>query len=205
MTFGDKYLPLIFWILVVALGTWGSWVIVTGHEKVVENIIPTSNEPVDEIPPAVVDQPILEEVSADGAVRWTLYLDQIVREEGSVMELATPRAIYRFRSGEVLEVTGRTGQYDEESGILNLSGDVTGTARKSEFEFEVDEMVWDSGKGLLTASGGVTITREGLEFTGTDLMLDMAEEFTKLTVTGGVNISSFGGFLDEMNGLEDAS
>lgn len=191
-------MPLIFWTLVISACTWGSWVFVSGQERIVEDSIQTNNELVDEIPPVIVDQPILEEVSLDGAVRWTLYLDRIIRAEGSVMELAKPRALYRFQSGEILEVTGQSGTYDEEAGILILSGGVTGTSRNSRLEFMTDELLWDSVQGLMTATGGVEITREGLLFHGQGLRLDFSEQFSRLVVSGGVEVMSNESFFEEI-------
>ncbi len=200
----DKIFPFVFWTAIIAIGTWASWVIVTNREDIPEEPESPVNEITDSIPPAIVDQPVLEEVSADGSVRWTLYLDRIVREEDSVMELAEPRALYRFESGEVLEVTGSTGTYDEEAHVLILSGDVNGTAREAEFEFTVDEMTWDGEAGMLVASGGVEIRRGGIVFNGFDLTLDMSEEFTKMEVGGGpsgVRITSTTEALEEIEGL----
>jgi len=148
------------------------------------------NEPVKEIPSAVVDQPVLEEMSADGTVRWTLYLDRITREEGAVMELDQPRALYRLQSGEVLDVTGEFGTYDEEAGVLTLSGGVHGAARQAAFGFVVDRMVWDSVQGLLTASGGVEIDRQGLRFSGEEFVLELGRGFARIEVTGGIEITT---------------
>ncbi|MCX6645724.1 MAG: LPS export ABC transporter periplasmic protein LptC [bacterium] len=196
--FIDKYLPFFFWAIVIAAATWGSWIVVTGYEKIPVETVPTDNELNGEIPPAVVDQPILEEVSADGAVRWTLYLDRIIRNEGSVMELSKPRVLYRFQSGEILEVVGETGTYDEDAGVLNISGGVTGTSRDSQLQFNTEEMIWDSVQGLMTATGGVEIMREGLQFTGEEFRLDMSEQFSRLTVSGGVNVTSNEAAISEL-------
>ena len=194
----DKYLPLIFWIILVVAASWASWAIVSGRESVPVPRNGPANEPVDEIPSAVVDQPVLEEVCADGSVRWTLYLDRIIREEGSVMELAKPRALYHFESGETLEVTGEAGTYDEEEGVLILSGGVTGQARVAQLGFSVDEMTWDSGRGMLTASGDVRIIRDGIEFRGDRLTLDLTGEFARIEVGGTVEITSSRGPLVDL-------
>lgn len=188
--FMDKYLPFLFWVIVIMAATWGSWLVVTGHEKIPVGNNHVENEVVDTIPPVVADQPILEEVSADGAVRWTLYLERIVRDDGPVMQLPKPRVLYRFRSGEILEVTGQGGTYDEDTGILNITGGVTGTSRVSNLTFRTESMIWDSERGLMTASGGVEITREGLQFTGEELQMDMSQEFSKIIISGGVDITS---------------
>jgi LPS export ABC transporter protein LptC len=185
----DKILPTIIWIAVLILATWAAWAIVTRREKIPDVVVQLSNV-TDEIPPAVVDQPILEEVSADGSVRWTLYLDKIIREEGSVTELSKPRALYRFQSGEVLEVTGDSGTYDEDTGLLILNGNVKGKARNADLSFTVDQMKWDSHQSILTASGNVQVRREGIFFKGKDLKLDLTHELTKLEVTGGVDITT---------------
>jgi len=204
--FIDKYFTLLLWPLVVVILTWASWVIVTGREEIPPQAIETNtNGQVTEIPPAIVDQPILEEVSADGAVRWTLYLDRIIREEGSVMELASPRALYRFESGEVLEVTGEAGTYDEEAGILDLGGNVEGHARLAQFEFYVERMVWDSNAVLLTASGGVEIRRGGILFNGEELVLNLADGFARMEVNGGVagvRVTSSTAELQNISGLD---
>ncbi|GAG39393.1 unnamed protein product, partial [marine sediment metagenome] len=70
-----ELIPFFFWTVVCALVTWGAWTIVTSREKIPETNGNNGNPRVDTIPPAVVDQPMFEEVAADGAVRWTLYLD----------------------------------------------------------------------------------------------------------------------------------
>jgi hypothetical protein len=186
----NRLLPSVLWPLVIVLATWGAWAVVTREEPIHRPGPARINEPIDKIPPAVVDQPVLEEVSADGTVRWTLYLDRITREEGSVMELAQPRALYRFQSGEALEVNARMGTYDEEAGILRLTGDVRGSARNTAFAFSVNQMTWDSVAGLLTASGGVEVTRDGIRLEGENLVLDLSQEFERIQVTGGVEITS---------------
>jgi LPS export ABC transporter protein LptC len=194
----DKYLPFFFWAIVIVAASWGCWLIVIGQEKIPVEMVPTENVLSGEIPPAVVDEPVLEEVSADGAVRWTLYLDQIIRTEGSVMELSKPRALYRFQSGEVLEVVGEAGTYNEDTGILNISGGVTGTSRDSQLQFKTEDMVWDSVQGLMTATGGVEVTREGLQFTGQEFRLDMSEQFNKLSITGGVSVTTNDAAISEL-------
>lgn len=198
----DRYLPSILWPIVLIVCTWVAWAIVTREEPVRERESGRANEPVEGIPSAVVDQPVLEEVSADGTVRWTLYLDRIVREEDSVMELAQPRALYRFQSGETLEVSASAGTYDEEAGVLTLSANVKGNARNAAFAFSVDTMTWDSKAGLLTASGGVEVTREGVRFEGEELTLDLSEEFAKMKVSGGVQITSAPEALRELDSLD---
>jgi len=186
----DKYLPFFFWAVLVAAATWASWSIVTSREAIEVETSPKENAPGEAIPPAVVDQPILEETSADGSVRWTLYLDRIVKEEGPMMELAKPRALYRFGSGEILEVTSETGTYNEMERVLTLTGNVTGFARVAEYHFAVDQMIWDSGEGLLTASGGVRVTKGGVEFRGSELRLDLTSGFARMEVTGSVSVST---------------
>jgi len=186
----DRFLPPILWIALLALATWGAWVIVSGREKIPKISEGQPSTVPGEIPPAVVDQPILEEVSADGAVRWTLYLDRIIREEGSLTVLAKPRALYRFQSGEVLEVTGQSGTYDENAGVLILTGNVKGKARNADLSFSVDRMTWKSHESLLTASGNVQIMRQGIVFKGQELKLDLTHELTRLEVTGGVDITT---------------
>jgi LPS export ABC transporter protein LptC len=186
----DKILPTIIWIAVIILATWAAWVIVISREKIPSEVEVQPSSVTGEIPPAVVDQPILEEVSADGSVRWTLYLDKIIREEGSLTELSKPRALYWFQSGEVLEVTGDSGTYDEDTGLLILSGNVKGAARNADLKFTVDRMKWDSHQSILTASGNVQVVREGISFKGQELKLDLTHELTKLEVTGGVDITT---------------
>ena len=191
-------IPLIFWTIVCVLVTWGTWSVVTSRERIPETNGNNGNPRVDTIPPAVVDQPMFEEVAADGAVRWTLYLDRIVREEGGIMELESPRAIYRMESGEKLEVSGDAGVYDEENGLLKLSGNVTGTAETADFSFTVEEMTWNSAEGLIDAWGGVEVTREGIMFAGSELKMVLMEEFSKLIVSGGVEVSTAQSVLEDL-------
>ena len=122
----DKILPAIVWTIAVLVATWAAWVIVTSRENVPPPLETMESAGMSEIPPIIADRPILEEVSTDGLVKWTLYLEKIVREEGSVTELAKPRALYKFKSGETLEVTGDSGTYDEQTGMLRLTGNVRG-------------------------------------------------------------------------------
>lgn len=200
--FLDKSLPIIFWTIIIIAGTWISWIIVTGRENVEVQPVETYNEPIEEVPPAIVDQPIIEEVSADGSVRWTLYLDRIIREEGAVMELAGPRALYRFEGGEVLEVTGERGTYDEDAGILFLTGGVTGVERRGDMEFSVDEMTWDSNEGILKAFGNVEVKHEGLMLEGSEMTLNLVEELARVEISGGINISSSSETLVELSDPE---
>ena len=187
----DRFLSPLVWTAVLILCTIGTWFLVIGHEKISDTgNLPRGNEPIGDIPPAVVDQPVLEETSADGSVRWTLYLNRIVREEGSVMELANPRALYRMKSGEILEVSGETGSYDEEKGILTLNNNVVGSARTREFGFSTDKLVWNNKEGSLDATGGIVITREGVKFSGKEFKLNLAKDFAHIEITGGVDISS---------------
>lgn len=197
-----ELIPFFFWAVVCVLVTWGAWTIVTSREKIPETNGNNGNPRVDTIPPAVVDQPMFEEVTADGAVRWTLYLDRIVREEGGVMELESPRAVYRMESGEELEVRGESGIYDEENGVLRLTGNVTGTAETADFTFTVEEMAWNSTDGLIDAWGGVEVTREGISFTGSELKMILAEEFSKLVVSGGVEVTTAQSALEELEEAE---
>ena len=115
--FLDKSLPFIFWTVIIIAGTWLSWVIVTGRENIEVEPVEQQNEPTNQIPPAIVDQPILEEVSADGSVRWTLYLDRIIREEGAVME---EEGEQMEEEGQEMEDKGKTmedeGKTMEEEG-----------------------------------------------------------------------------------------
>jgi len=186
----DKYGAPVFWALLFVLATWGTWEILTTGENV-SHVWEEGQKSVQQtdIPPAVMDQPILEEVSADGKVRWTLYLDRIVREQGSLTELSKPRALYRLESGEVLEVTGNSGSYDEEKGILTLVGDVKGWAREAGFQFSVDKVVWESSRSSLIASGHVQLTKGGISFSGEELRLELGEGLTHLEITGGVKIT----------------
>jgi len=200
--FLDKSLPFIFWTAIIVAGTWISWVVVTGRENIEVEPVEPVNGSLNEIPPAIVDQPILEEVSADGSVRWTLYLDRIIREEGAVMELANPRALYRLESGEILEVTGETGTYDEESGILILTGGVEGLERSTNMRFSVDEMTWDSGQGILTASGNVRMMQEGLMLEGAEMILNLSRELARIEISGGVTVSSSTEALSELSDPE---
>ena len=203
--FLDKYLPPVLWTLVIALATWGSWVMVTGGGPAEVPEGPPKNEPVQTIPPAVMDRPMLQEITANGSVTWTLYLDRIVREENSVMELARPRALYQFQSGEVLEVTSDTGTYDENARVLELSGSVTGHARQEKFELTAGRMIWDANAGTLNASEGIEIVRAGIVFRGESVRLDLSKGFTRMEVEGGdegVQVSSTEGALEELKSLE---
>jgi LPS export ABC transporter protein LptC len=193
-----EYIPVVFWCVVVIAASVAAWMIVVSRELISEEHITTSNPKIDEVPPAVADEPLFEEVSADGTVRWTLYLDKVIREEGGVMELSNPRALYRLESGETLQVTGDSGTYDEDNGILTLEGNVTGMARESDFGFSVDKMTWDGNQGILDATGGVEVTREGISFTGQELRLTLSEELTRMTITGGVNITTAPSALEEL-------
>jgi LPS export ABC transporter protein LptC len=197
----DKYLPPLLWIAVLALATWGAWIIVKGRDYLPVNIEnPVSTSQNGEIPSAVVDQPILEEVTQDGAVRWTLYLDRIVRVQGAVTELAKPRAVYRFQSGEVLEVTGDAGTYDEDKGLLVLTSNVKGVARQGNLSFNAGSVSWNSEENVMSASGGVEIVREGINFKGDSLSLDLSQELASLDITGGVEVTSSPETLQELEG-----
>ncbi len=194
----ERILPFVFWALLILLATGGAWVIVTQREAIPEDAIAPEPENAGEIPPAVVDDPVFEEVSADGSVRWTLYLDQVIREEGGVMELQAPRALYRLESGETLEVQGESGTFNENDGILTLRGGVTGKARGAALSFSVGEMIWDSDLGYLTASGGVDINREGVHFNGEELKLYLSDEFGRIELTGGIEITTAAIVLEEL-------
>jgi LPS export ABC transporter protein LptC len=194
----DRYLSPLLWTVGLLLATWGAWALVTGRE-VIPSETPVKNEPATgEIPPAVVDEPIVEETSADGTVQWTLYLDRIVRTQGSVTELARPRAVYRMQSGEVLEVTSDSGTYDENTGLLSLAGNVNGHARNSQFGFSVSRMTWSGRDSVLTASGGVTVTRDGIGFKGQDLKLNLSQGLAHIEVTGGVEVTGASQILQQL-------
>jgi len=200
--FLDKYLHFIVWPVVIILATYGSWILINREENIISMPASDINQIGDEIPPAVVDQPILEEVTPDGAVRWTLYLDRIVREEGAIMELESPRALYRLEDGRVLEVTGDMGVYNEDERILELTGNVEGVARTDDFSFTVDQMIWNNPEGIITASGHVSVIRGGILLTGATLKIDLDSDYTSLEITGendqGISIKSSGEALEEL-------
>lgn len=185
--FIDKYIPLIFWTAVIAALTLGAWMIVTNREDVVESDLPQpDNGTTNDLPSDIlIDRPLIQEVSADGSVNWTLYMENVTSRDGGVMELAEPRARYKFESGEELEITGETGSYDEDAGFLVLTGGVVGSALEAGFSFTVGEVEWDNPTATLRAYDGVEITREGLKFTGEELILSLADEFASMEVKGG--------------------
>lgn len=195
-------MPTLLWIVVICLATWGAWVIVTTREIPNNQKIITSEANGNELPERVLmDAPIIEEMSADGTLHWTLYLHEVLREEGSLMELDQPRVLYKFRSGEVLEVRGDSGTYDEELGVLVLTGNVTGETRNSKLGFSASEVAWDSGTQMLSTSGGVRLYRSGILLEGGDLRLDLSEELSRLEISGGtdgVHITSIPGTIEEI-------
>lgn len=200
--FADRYFPLLAWTVIVVIASWGSWIIVTGREEIPEQATNgTINQPVEEIPPVVVDQPVLEEVTPEGSVRWTLYLDRFVRDEGAIMDLKDPRVIYRLKSDEILEVGGSEGTYDEATGMLVLTGRVKGRARSADFSFDVGNLEWDSFNATLKATGGVEIFREGIKFTGNEFNLDLSDELASLEVSGGVEITSAPSAIKEIGNI----
>jgi hypothetical protein len=138
----------------------------------------------------VAQNPVINEVAADGKITWTLYMDRIVRDEDGVMEIASPSAVYRLESGEVLEVKGDNGTYDETNRVLTLNGNVSGNARNSTFGFTTGKIVWNNLDGLLHATGGVKIFRDGMSLTGEELSMNLTRDISKFELTGGVEITS---------------
>lgn len=195
---GDKYLPALIWSAIMVIATWATWLIITSPEQAQSTQTAETITQNDAIPPVVVDQPILEEISPDSGIRWTLYLDRIVRDEGAVTEMTKPRAVYRFKSGEVLEITGDFGSYDEAAHLLTLSENVKGKAKNANLSFSVDKLTWLSTESLLRAFGNVLVQREGVEFRGSELKLDLKQELASMEVTGGVEVVTAPEILEKL-------
>jgi len=196
----DKYLPFLFWSAIVIVLTGGSWVVVTGREDVKPHELPQEIEQSDTINEVLSDRPVIYEVSADGSVNWTLYMETVESRNGGVMQLSKPRARYSFENGENLEITGDTGTYDENAGLLILTGGVVGEASEARFKFSVGEMTWDNPSATLRAKSGVEVWRDGVRFDGEELILNLAEQFATMEVRGdgaGVAITSS---VDELPG-----
>jgi len=181
----DRYYPAVFWSIILIALTYGSWLIVSGREQVTTGQLPAENNGDTDWHEVMIDRPIINEVSADGSVNWTLYMESVISREGGKMELSGPRARYSFESGEKLEITGDIGTYDTEAELLVLSGNVEGRAMDAKLNFSVGEITWDNPSGILSATGGVKVQRDGVEFEGDELILNLAEEFASMDVIGG--------------------
>ena len=183
----DKYFPTIFWTILIVLITAGAWFLVTRQEEVAELPVAGENETSNgDVPPVIAHQPVISEVTLDGSVSWTLFMDRITKDEGSVIELASPLAKYYFEeTGDRLDVESESGTYDEEAGILILTGGVTGHSESGGLNFQVAEMTWDNGDGTIKAVGGVTVSREGIRMSGSEMIIQMTGGLTHLEVNGG--------------------
>ena len=109
MRFFERSYVFIFWAIVAIAASVGAWFVVTGHEDVEIDTPEPINSNGEDIPPVIVNQPLITEVTAEGAVTWTLYADRAVRDEDSTMMLSKPEIGYNFESGEELDVTSETG------------------------------------------------------------------------------------------------
>jgi hypothetical protein len=51
-------------------------------------------------------------------------------------------------------------------------------------------MTWSGRDSVLTASGNVELTREGITFKGRELKAELSRELARIEVSGGVEITS---------------
>lgn len=110
--------------------------------------------------------------STEGRLEWELEADSASRGEGRVTDLESMRAVFYTRAGGSYTLTAPRGKYRESSGEIDALGGVTVVASEG-YRLRTRNLKYTIESGKITSRDRVRITLEGMNVTGTGLLVDV--------------------------------
>ncbi|MBU1023524.1 LPS export ABC transporter periplasmic protein LptC [bacterium] len=186
-----KYSYGIFWIIVMTLAGWITYFAVVNQP---DGDIEYKNRksPDKEIGSISARTIRLEEVGADGTIRWILEsVDLNGTIEGS-FTMTQPRAQIQVRDNMSLTLTAPMGSYDSPAGTVHFTDGVEVIREDDNSRFWADEIIFRSKEKLLESDGGdIKLSHGNWEFHATKISVDLSYEQPVINLSKPVKLVSY--------------
>ena len=134
----------------------------------------------DDIPAALLEGNKLVE-KKNGKVTWELSANTIALDKATgKITLVDVKAVFYREDGNQLNVTSKTGSFDNKTRDITLAGDVNAVSTDGA-TLVADTVDWRQKEELITAKGNVRLTRPDVTATAEEAQTDKALEQIRLS------------------------
>ena len=186
-----KYSYGIFWIIIMGIvGYVTYYCVVNQPDGNIDYRI--AKTPDQEIGSISARSTRLEEIGADGTIRWILEsVDLNGTIEGS-FNMTQPRVEIQVRDNTSFTLTAPKGRYDSPAKTVHFSGGVEVVREDDNSRFWADEITFLSKEKLLKSAGGdIKLSHGDWEFHASQIIVDLSQEQPVINLTKPVSLVSY--------------